>query len=248
MVRFAFDNGYGEGTAANANNAVVEAAAATRERAGSQDGPIIRKLSAMFDDIKELFDGNKSIRSPSLIETPPVSDPVPEGKFTGSKTVTIEGVGAMTATLSAQFHDSKWCTFKVKCYAPETLQQRVNTAPQSKRLIHKLGSYSFCKYEVQFGEHITIDMQRGQNQGQMNYCCRLEDLGWHAEQQQIVVSIGTLDDLSLSTKMNSLLEELFREPITLEPGTCEEVVAFNAWIGRAAQDIQAYKETPRMNP
>merc|ERR1712072_1068250 len=161
-----------------------------RERAGSQDGPIIRKLSAMFDDIKELFDGNKSIRSPAPAETAAVSDPVPEGKYTGCKTVTIEGVGAMTATLSAQFHNPDLCTFKVKCYAPETLQQRVNTEPESRRLIHKLGSYSCCKYEVQFGEHIILDMQRGQNQGQMNYCCHLENLGWHAEQQQIVVSIG----------------------------------------------------------
>jgi len=245
MVNFAFDNGYGEAAAGN-SNAPNEASNAAMQQ--PQDGPIIRKLSAMFDDLKDMFKSEQpTYPDPATAGT--ASDPVPEAKYTGSKTVTVEGVGAMTATISAQFHSATRCTFKCKCYDPDTLERRINTVGQSKRLIHKIGSIPFTSFKIEAGEWITLPMQAGENQGEMNMGCHLSGLKWDRENgNSIGVDISTTDDLRLSPKMSTLFKELFKEPIDLNPGTCREVLRFNTWLVQANTDILVYSNTPRMNP
>jgi hypothetical protein len=246
MVRsFAFDNGYGDPVNTN------EGSRARTNSTGDQP-EIIRKLSAMFDDLKDMF-GDRQNTAHNTNATPPSAahqqDPVPEGKFTGSRTVHIEGVGALTATVSAQFHSRTRCTFKIKCYDPGILQQRINTTPQASRAIHKIGSFKDHYFNVQGGEWITLPfLQQGQKQGAMAFNCRLSSLKWDAVQQSIAVSVGKEDEYTLSPKLSNLLAELFSEEIVLSTGTCDEVAAFNSWLLRVHQDIEAHSRTRRMAP
>lgn len=256
MVRFAFDNGYGDAAAVPANG---DEGPRTRTNSVGSQPEIIRKLSAMFDDLKEHLTGNQMLHlrrnsnadanaAPANAPQEP-EDPVPEGKFTGSRTVRIEGVGALTATISAQFHSRTNCTFKIKCYDPAILEQRINTAAQATREIHKIGSFKQLCFKVQGGDCLTLPkLQNGRKQGRMDFSCRLSGLKWDAVQQKIVVSVTKEDEYILSPKLSKLLEELFSQDVVLEAGTCDGVTRFNNWLLRTHQDIAAHAKTKRTQP
>jgi len=241
-----FDNNYSDENAAGIANAHASI------------GPVrqnIRKLSGMFDNLKQLFseDAAQNNEAPTNIAAAaPAPRAVPEGRFTGCKTVRIGGVGALTIAVSCDFRTRTMCTFKVKCYAPETLDREVSTLAESNALVHKCGSYPRYAFRVIAGDIVTLPgLQNNKNQGKMEMGCRLHGMQWNEAQQQVVVDVKNTYAEARKANVNiapELLSEIFSEPIVLNAGTCEEIERFNNWTTQTNENARHFRKTERNQP